>query len=95
VEGQQLNANTPPANPLQTPDSSTPVILRTNSDGPRCDLRMWGESRIGTENYDIVGRYKGNPGPAMALSLAAGANALDPPTGSRANGGAGKILPAR
>ncbi|MHB8810172.1 MAG: efflux RND transporter permease subunit [Desulfobulbaceae bacterium] len=77
VEGQQLNATITARTLLQTPEQFDAIILRTGSDGSTVRLGDVGESSIGTENYDIVGRYKGKPAAGMALRLAAGANALD------------------
>ena len=37
---------------------------------------MVADSKVGTENYEMLARYKGKPVAAMALRLAAGANAL-------------------
>jgi multidrug efflux pump len=80
-EGQQLNATINARTLLQTPEQFDAIILRTNSDGSTVRLRDVAECKIGTENYDIVGRYLGKPVAGMAIRLAAGANALD--TGNR------------
>ncbi|MFA7537200.1 MAG: efflux RND transporter permease subunit, partial [Desulfuromonadales bacterium] len=77
VAGQQLNATITARSLLQTPEQFDNIILRTNSDGSTVRLRDVAESRIGTENYDIEARFKGQPTGGMALRLAAGANALD------------------
>jgi multidrug efflux pump len=79
--GQQLNATINARTLLQTPDEFGAIILRTDSDGSTVRLRDVAECTIGTENYDIAGRYKGKPVAGMAIRLAAGANALD--TGNR------------
>jgi len=80
-EGQQLNATINARTLLQTPEQFGAIILRTNSDGSTVRLRDVAECKIGTENYDVAGRYKGKPVAGMAIRLAAGANALD--TGNR------------
>jgi multidrug efflux pump len=77
LTGQQLNATITARTLLQTPDQFENIILRTNPDGSSVRLKDVGEARIGTENYDIVARYKGLPLGGMAIRLAAGANALD------------------
>ena len=77
TQGQQLNATITARTLLQTTDQFDSIILRTNSDGSTVKLRDVAESKIGTENYDIEGRYKGKPVGGMALRLASGANALD------------------
>ncbi|SNB47109.1 efflux RND transporter permease subunit [Geobacter sp. DSM 9736] len=75
--GQQLNATISARTLLQTPEQFDAIVLRTNSDGSTVKLRDVAKSEVGTENYDILARYKGQPVAAMALRLAAGANALD------------------
>lgn len=77
IPGQQLNATITARTLLQTPEEFDNIILRTNGDGSTVKLRDVAESKIGTENYDTTARYKGKPVAAMALRLAAGANALD------------------
>jgi multidrug efflux pump len=76
-QGQQLNATITARTLLQTPEEFGGIILRTNPDGSVVRLRDVAECKIGTENYDIVSYYKGKPVGAMALRLAAGANALE------------------
>ena len=75
--GQQLNASITARTLFQTPEQFNEIILRTNPDGSTVRLKDVAESKVGTENYDIVGRYNGKPVGAMALRLASGANALD------------------
>jgi len=75
--GQQLNATITARTLLQTPEQFDAIVLRTNRDGSTVRLRDVADSKIGTENYDTLARYKGQPVAAMALRLAAGANALD------------------
>jgi len=76
-QGQQLNATITARTLLQTTEQFDNIILRTNSDGSTVRLRDVAESKIGTENYDVQSFYKGKPVGAMALRLAAGANALE------------------
>ena len=75
--GQQLNATITARTLLQTVEQFDAIILRTNSDGSTVKLKDVAESKIGTENYDILARYMGKPVGGMAIRLAAGANALD------------------
>lgn len=77
AQGQQLNATITARTLLQTPEQFDNIILRTNPDGSTVKLKDVAQSKIGTENYDIVARFKGKPIGGMALRLAAGANALD------------------
>ena len=79
--GQQLNATITARTLLQTPEQFNAIILRTNSDGSTVRLKDVAECKIGTENYEVLSRYKGKPVGGMAIRLAAGANALD--TGDR------------
>jgi len=75
--GQQLNATITARTLLQTTEQFDAIILRTNRDGSTVRLKDVAESKIGTENYDVLARYKGKPLGGMAIRLAAGANALD------------------
>ncbi|MFZ3253483.1 MAG: efflux RND transporter permease subunit, partial [Syntrophales bacterium] len=77
VPGQQLNATITARTLLQTVEQFDSIILRTNSDGSTVKLKDVAECKIGTENYDVLARYKGKPVGGMAIRLAAGANALD------------------
>lgn len=77
TQGQQLNATINARTLLQTSEQFDAVILRTNPDGSTVRLRDVATSKVGTENYDVVARYKGKPLAGMAIRLAAGANALD------------------
>ena len=76
-QGQQLNATITARSLLQTSEQFDAIVLRTNPDGSTVKLRDVAESKVGTENYEMLARYKGKPVAAMALRLAAGANALD------------------
>ena len=75
--GQQLNATITARTLLQSVEQFDAIILKTNSDGSTVRLKDVAECKIGTENYDILARYKGKPVGGMAIRLAAGANALD------------------
>lgn len=77
TSGQQLNATITTRTLLQTTEQFDAIILRTNSDGSTIRLKDVAKSEIGTENYDVLARYKGKPLGGMAIRLAAGANALD------------------
>ncbi|GFO55298.1 multidrug efflux RND transporter permease subunit [Geomonas sp. Red276] len=77
MTGQQLNATITARTLLQTPEQFGEIVVRTNPDGSVVRLKEVAECKIGTENYDIQSFYKGKPVGAMAIRLAAGANALD------------------
>ena len=80
MQGQQLNATITARTLLQTTAQFEQVILRTNNDGSTVKLKDVAECQIGTENYDVQSFYKGKPVGAMAIRLAAGANALETAT---------------
>jgi multidrug efflux pump len=75
--GQQLNATITARTLLQTPEQFGAIVLRANSDGSTVKLKDVAECKIGTENYDIQSFCNGKPVGAMAIKLAAGANALE------------------
>jgi multidrug efflux pump len=76
-QGQQLNATITARTLLQTTEQFDAIILRTNPDSSTVRLKDVAECKIGTENYDIQSYYHGKPVGAMAIRLAAGANALE------------------
>jgi len=77
VEGQRLNASIVVQNLLQTPDEFAAIPLRTNPDGSIVRVKDVGRTELGTEFYDIDGRYNGKPAAVLAIRQAPGANALD------------------
>jgi multidrug efflux pump len=80
MQGQQLNATITARTLLQTPEQFNAIILRTNPDGSTVRLKDVAECKVGTENYDILSFNDGKPVGAMAIRLAAGANALETAT---------------
>jgi hydrophobe/amphiphile efflux-1 (HAE1) family protein len=84
VEGQRLNAAIIVQSMLKTPDEFAAIPLRTNPDGSVVRVRDVGRTELGTEVYDMVGRYNGKPMGALAIRQAAGANALDTANAVRA-----------
>ena len=80
VPGQQLNATITARTLLRTAEQFNSVILRTNPDGSVVQLKDVAECKVGTENYDVQSFYRGKPVGAMAIRLAAGANALETAT---------------
>tara|TARA_R110002096_G_scaffold426421_1_gene636142 strand:- start:30512 stop:33655 length:3144 start_codon:yes stop_codon:yes gene_type:complete len=77
VAGQQLNATITAQSRLQTVDDFGNIILRINTDGSQIRLRDVARLELGTENYTLIVRYKGQPASGIAVSLSPGANALD------------------
>ena len=76
VEGQRLNAAIVVQNLLQTPEEFAAIPLRTNPDGSIVRISDVGRTELGTEFYDIEGRYNGKPSAALAIRQTPGANAL-------------------
>jgi HAE1 family hydrophobic/amphiphilic exporter-1 len=77
VEGQRLNSAIIVQHLLQTPEEFASIPLRINQDGSTIRIKDIGRTELGSERYDIVGRYNGKPSAGMAIRQAAGANALD------------------
>jgi HAE1 family hydrophobic/amphiphilic exporter-1 len=76
VAGQRLNASIIVQNLLKTPEEFGAVPLRINPDGSIVRLRDVGRVELGTERYGANVLYNGQPGSALAIRQAAGANAL-------------------
>ncbi|MBM4284934.1 MAG: efflux RND transporter permease subunit [Deltaproteobacteria bacterium] len=76
VAGQRLNASIIVQNLLKTPEEFADIPLRINADGSAVRVRDVGRTELGTERYGTKVLYNGQPGAAMAVRQAAGANAL-------------------
>ena len=77
VEGQRLNASIVVQNLLQTPDEFQAIPIRTNPDGSIVRVKDVARVELGTEFYDVRGRYNGKPSAGLAIRQAPGANAMD------------------
>ncbi|MGQ9650769.1 MAG: efflux RND transporter permease subunit [Phycisphaerae bacterium] len=77
VEGQRLNASIVVQSLLKTPEEFESIPLRINQDGSIIRMSDVGWAELGTDMYEIEGRYNGKPAAAMAIRQVAGANALD------------------
>jgi len=77
VEGQAINATVTAQSRLQSVEDFEHIILRVNTDGSQVRLSDVAKVEIGAEDYSTIARYKGYPAAGMAVSLAAGANALE------------------
>ena len=77
VPGQQLNATVTAQTLMQTPEQFGSILLRTNSDGSVVRLRDVARIELGSESYETLGRYNGNPAAGLAIKLATGANAIE------------------
>jgi multidrug efflux pump len=76
VPGQQLNATIVAQTRLQTAAEFGEILVRVNPDGGLIRLKDVARIELGAESYEIVSRYNGKPSAALAIKLAAGANAL-------------------
>lgn len=77
MAGQQLNATVLVQSRMQTPEEFAAILLRVNTDGSQVRLGDVARVEMGSEIYDITGRYNGMPASGLAIRLATGANALD------------------
>jgi multidrug efflux pump len=77
VPDQQLNATVTAQSRLQTPEQFQAIVLKTATDGAVVRLGDVARVEMGSENYDVVSRFKGQASSGLAVTLASGANALD------------------
>ncbi|MFZ1622509.1 efflux RND transporter permease subunit, partial [Dokdonella sp.] len=84
VEGQQINATISAQDRLQTPEQFRAIVLRSNADGSVLTLGDVARVEMGSENYEFLTYYNGQPATGVAISLATGANALDAAAGVKA-----------
>ncbi len=77
IEGQQINATIQAQSRLQTVEDFQNIVLRVNTDGSQVRVGDVARVELGAESYNVIARYKRHPAAGMAVSLAAGANALD------------------
>lgn len=86
-DGVQLNATVIGKTRFQTPEQFRNILLKVNTDGSQVRLRDVATVEIGAESFSIQSRYADvttvgdggveRPSAAIALRLAAGANALN------------------
>ncbi|RDV25500.1 hydrophobe/amphiphile efflux-1 family RND transporter [Alteromonas aestuariivivens] len=77
VEGQQINATIQAQSLLHTVEDFENIVLKVNTDGSQVRVKDVARVELGAESYNVIVRYKRRPASGMAVSLAAGANALD------------------
>ncbi|MCP3940298.1 MAG: efflux RND transporter permease subunit [Desulfobacteraceae bacterium] len=77
VKGQQLNAIISAQSKLQTIADFEKILIKVNRDGSQVRLKDVARVELGVQNYDSIGRFKGQPAAGMAVSLSTGANVLD------------------
>lgn len=76
-KGQQINATISAQSRLQTVEDFEKIILRVNTDGSQIRLKDVARVELGSQSYGHLIRYKRMPAAGIAVSQAAGANALD------------------
>lgn len=77
LPGQQVNASIVVQTRLSTPEQFKDILLRVNNDGSQIRLGDVARVELGGENYQFETEYNNRPAAGMAITLAAGANALD------------------
>ncbi len=80
VKGQELNATITAQSRLKTAGDFERIVLRVNTDGSQIRLSDVARVELGSESYGTIARYKRRPASGIAVSLAAGANALETAT---------------
>ncbi len=76
VQGQQMNATITARSMLQTPDDFRKVVLKSSPDGAIVRISDVARVELGAENLNIQSRLGGQPGAAMGIIAADGANAV-------------------
>ncbi len=76
VAGQQLTATITAQSRLKTVDEFEKILLRVNKNGSQIRLKDVARIELGPQDYGMVSRYQGKPAAGLAISMAAGANAL-------------------
>jgi multidrug efflux pump len=84
LPGQQVNASIVVQTRLSTPEQFKNILLRVNADGSQIRLGDVARVELGGENYQFETEYNNRPAAGMAITLAAGANALDTANAVRA-----------
>ena len=77
VKGQQLNATVIGPQLLTNIKQFRNILLRVEPDGSQVRLKDVARVELGSENYTTLPEYNGQPASGLAVSLAAGANALN------------------
>ena len=73
---QYLNAKVTSGALLRTPEQFENIIIKANNDGSFIYIKDVARVEIGAENYQVFNRLNGDPASGLAISLAAGANAV-------------------
>ncbi|NVK56597.1 MAG: efflux RND transporter permease subunit [Alteromonadaceae bacterium] len=76
VEGQQLNATITAQSLFRTVEEFENILLVVDEGGAMVTLGDVARVEIGAENYNVIGRYNGQPASGIAIELSPNANAL-------------------
>ncbi|WP_434525659.1 efflux RND transporter permease subunit [Photorhabdus asymbiotica] len=77
VPGQRLNASIIAQTRLTSPEEFSKILLRVNTDGSQVRLKDVAKVELGSESYNLIGRFNGKPAAGIGIKLGTGANALD------------------
>lgn len=75
-DDQQFQMNVQTKGRLTTPEEFGAIVIRANPDGSVLRVRDVARVEMGAQNQDTTSRLDGNPGVAIGIYLAPGANAL-------------------
>ena len=76
VKGQQYAYTIKGQSRLESVEQFEKILLRVNQDGTKVYLKDIAKIELGSESYQVSGRYNGLPSSGVAIRLASGANAL-------------------
>lgn len=77
LKNQQINATINVQSKLQTAEEFRNIIIKVNQDGSQIRLKNIARVELGSQGYKRIVRYKRKPATGLAVSLSAGANALE------------------
>lgn len=77
VPGQKFNASIIVQHYLKTPEEFSKIPVKINKDGSIVYLKDIGSIELGTEFYDVVANYNGNPAAFLAVRKQSGSNSLE------------------
>ncbi|MEA3153061.1 MAG: multidrug efflux pump, partial [Betaproteobacteria bacterium] len=76
TQAQQFSATITEATLLRTPEEFGNILLKVLTDGSQVRIRDVARIARGPENYNIDGKYNGQPASGIGVQLAPGSNAL-------------------
>jgi HAE1 family hydrophobic/amphiphilic exporter-1 len=74
--GQQFTYSVQAQGRLSTPEEFGDIILRANPDGSNLRLKDVARLEMGSQTYNLTGRYNGNPSAILAIYQLPGSNAV-------------------